>query len=276
MELLGDGDERLPHALWSPLELAAEAVIMNRSGLIGLRNPQVRRAVEAKYLTDHERRREAHLHLAACFSGSDHNQRRAVEMPWQLVKAEQWAELFDALTEEQMLFDIWNEDPWDLRHYWAEITRHTERSMVEGYRSIVEHPGKHPHSAGLAAQLLVHGGYLHEALPLARRLVDQARRAGDAGRLAVALNNLSPVLAAQGDLDARLDCARELEAVAREEGDKKGMAGALASRAGVHVVRGEFEEAASLYREEQGLRSKLGDRDGLQYCLGNQAQILVD
>jgi tetratricopeptide (TPR) repeat protein len=275
-ELLGDGDERLPHALWSPLELAAEAVIINRSGLIGLRNHQVRRAVEAKYLNEPERRRGAHLRLAAYFSGSDHNQRRAVEMPWQLVQAEQWAELFDALTDEQMVIDIWNENPWDLRHYWAELTRHTERSMADGYSSMIEHPGKHPHSAGLVAQLLVNGGYLHEALPLARQLVDQARRAGDAGRLVVALNNLSPILAAQGDLDARLDCARELEAVALEAGDKQGIAGALANRAGVHLVRGELEKAASLYREEQELRGKLGDRDGLQYCLGNQAQILVD
>lgn len=276
MDLLGGRDGRLPHALWSPLELGAEAVLINRSGLIRLRNSQVRQAAESKYLNSPEKRRNAHQDLAAYFSDSEHDQRRAVEMPWQLVQAQQWTELFDVLADEGMLIDIWDDDPWDLRHYWAEITRHTEKSMLDGYRGIIEQPGKHPHSAGLVAQLLVHGGYLHEALPLARYLVDQARRADDAGRLVVALNNLSPILAAQGDLDARLECARELEVVAREAGDKQGIAGALASRAGVHVVRGEFEEAAGLYREEQELRSKLGDRDGLQYCLGNQAQILVD
>ena len=276
MELLGEGGKRLPHALWSPFELAADAVIMSRSGLVGLRNRQVRRAVEGKYLNSPEHCRAAHLRLAAYFSDSDHNRRRAIEMPWQLAQAEQWAELYDALSDEQMLIDIWDEEPWDLHHYWAEVTRHTKWSMADGYRAIIEHPGKHPRSAGLVAQLLVRGGYLHEALPLARHLVDQARRDRDAGRLVVALNNLSPILAAQGDLDARLDCAQELEDVAREIGDKMGIAGALATRGGGYVVRGEFEKAIGLYREEEQLRRKLGDRDGLQYCLGNQAQILVD
>ena len=276
MELLGDGNARLPHALWSPFALAADAVIMNRSGLICLRNHHVRCAVESRYLNSAERRREVYLRLATFFSNSDRSRRRATELPWLLARAGEWAELYDVLSDEQVLVDIWNEEPWDLRHYWAEISRNTSRSMDDGYRAIIEHPDQHHVTAGLVAQLLVQGGFLNEALPLAQYLVNRARRDRDAGRLVVALNNLSPILAAQGDLDARLECARELEGVARDIGDKMGIAGALANRAGVYVVRGKFEKAIGLYREEEQLRRKLGDRDGLQYCIGNQAQILVD
>ena len=67
LDLLGDDGTPLPRAHWSPLYLAAEASLVNRSGLIGFFHDYLRQAVEGRYLPTEEDRRQAHLRLADYF-----------------------------------------------------------------------------------------------------------------------------------------------------------------------------------------------------------------
>ena len=48
LEMLGPGGGRLPEAIWSPLSLAAERSLLNRSGLIGFSHSYFRQAVRDK------------------------------------------------------------------------------------------------------------------------------------------------------------------------------------------------------------------------------------
>ena len=68
MDLLGEGDEPLPHALWAPFFAAAASAFVVRSGLVGFAHSYLREAVEESFFPNEESRREAHLALADYFA----------------------------------------------------------------------------------------------------------------------------------------------------------------------------------------------------------------
>ena len=57
LDLLGTGGEPLPHAVWSPLHLAAEAHLARRSGLLAPAHRSLRWAVEQRWLADADAKR---------------------------------------------------------------------------------------------------------------------------------------------------------------------------------------------------------------------------
>src|SRR4029078_1347272 len=75
LDLLGDGQQALPSAYWSPLHLAAEQSLIVRSGMLGFAHEYMRRAIQHRYLMEPEDRRAAHSHLAAYFSSRERDRR---------------------------------------------------------------------------------------------------------------------------------------------------------------------------------------------------------
>jgi len=67
LELLGSERKPLPHAYWSPLALAAEQSLVNRSGLISFSHDYLRQAVEHRYVNGKERQEVPHRRLASMF-----------------------------------------------------------------------------------------------------------------------------------------------------------------------------------------------------------------
>ena len=101
LELLGHEGAPLPRAHWSPLHLAAEASLVNRSGLIGFFHDYLRQAVEGRYLPTEEDRRRAHVRLAGYFGRQELGARQIDELPWQLAQAEAWQPLYDLLADRR-------------------------------------------------------------------------------------------------------------------------------------------------------------------------------
>jgi tetratricopeptide (TPR) repeat protein len=99
LDLLGHEGAPLPRAYWSPLHLAAETSLVNRSGLIGFFHDYLRRAVERRYLPTEEDRRQAHLRLAGYFGRQELEARKIDELPWQLAQAEDWQALLRCVTD---------------------------------------------------------------------------------------------------------------------------------------------------------------------------------
>ena len=76
LDLLGRGGVPLPRAHWAPLALAAETMLVNRSGLSRFSHDYVREAVRQKYLPKPRHRRALHLRLADHFESREVGSRR--------------------------------------------------------------------------------------------------------------------------------------------------------------------------------------------------------
>ncbi len=98
-ELDGDTGGRLPQAVWAPLHLAAEHGLVSRGGLLGFAHPDLRRAVEDRYLTSEAERRHAHLRLARFFGGRPLDIRVVEELGWQQADAGDLDGLRSTLTD---------------------------------------------------------------------------------------------------------------------------------------------------------------------------------
>jgi hypothetical protein len=75
------------------------------SGLINFANSDIKKAVEKKYLSDKDVRRQMHEEIANFFLAiEDLTERKLEELPWQLEKAQMWDQL-QAFLVDLTIFD---------------------------------------------------------------------------------------------------------------------------------------------------------------------------
>ena len=269
LEMLGDGNEPLPRAVWSPFQLAADQGLVNRSGLIGFFHEYLREAVAGAYLPGDGDKHAAHLRLARYFESRDLDPRKLDELPWQLAQGEQWEGLFDLLCDPSFLETIWEEKRYEVQSYWAALDRNMPSSLERVYERI----GRSVTPAGYVfvfSQIMSNLGYVDPALSLARLLANDERDPDPR-----AIQHLGSLLEQRGELDQALKLQRQAESISREAGDLAAKAAALGSQASVLYRQGALDEAMALWQEEERLCAELGDRDGLQTTIGNQAILLA-
>jgi tetratricopeptide (TPR) repeat protein len=134
--LLGEQDKSLPRAVWSPLYLAIEEALVNRSGLLAFFHDYLRQAVEHRYLKTDEDKRNEHLCLADYFEQCDLDERKVEELPWQLQQAKVWERLKDCVGDLN-IFDKLRIDTkrYELVGYWLAIGERYD--MVNIYRQAI-------------------------------------------------------------------------------------------------------------------------------------------
>ncbi|MCK4943271.1 MAG: DUF4062 domain-containing protein, partial [Candidatus Aminicenantes bacterium] len=120
-ELLSTAGNPLPRAVWSPLFLAVEQSLVNRSGLLTFFHEYFRQAIENRYVFDEKLKSEYHLKLADYFDAKELGTRKIEELPWQLAKSKAWERLFDLLPDQEFLLKAWEVDPYDVKIYWAQL-----------------------------------------------------------------------------------------------------------------------------------------------------------
>lgn len=69
LEIMGSTENPVPKAIWSPLYLALQEYLINRSGLLGFFHDYFRQAVKARYLSEPEDEFNMHKRLAEYFEG---------------------------------------------------------------------------------------------------------------------------------------------------------------------------------------------------------------
>jgi hypothetical protein len=109
-EIVGNNDEPLPGAFWSPLYLAVEKSLVNRSGLLSFSHEYIRTAVKKKYLQAESEERQSHLDIADYFEKKELNNRKVEELPWQLSKvsnAKSWNRLADLSKNPSFFIAAW-------------------------------------------------------------------------------------------------------------------------------------------------------------------------
>ncbi|GAB6059856.1 tetratricopeptide repeat protein [Desulfonatronum parangueonense] len=162
----------LPRALWTPLFLALEPHLSQRSGLFAYGHDFLRQAVEQKWLAEPTAQHAAHLALADYFdqhpNQADMTPRKAAEWPFHLHAAQSWDRLEACLTNIPLFLALYNDQTkWELTSYWHPLrAKPLERDMGACYTAAYEvwtrEPGNaadHSVPANLGGFLLENGHY---------------------------------------------------------------------------------------------------------------------
>ena len=273
---VADGGAPVPHAVWSPLVLAAEAGLVTHSGRLVFSTEPHRRAVERRYLKTDDDRRAAHAALARTFAAYELGPRVVDELPWQQLGAGNVGGLVATLSDLAFMDRAYRQGHAELRQLWAKAEQAGYR-VVDAYRSIVDDPAGNPDMAWEVARMVTDAGYPVQAARLHRHLVDSYRQRVDETahrRLPSALVNLGAALMGQGELIAAEAPLREAIALSRGRDDRAALQGALGNLALCLRDLGRLDDAAALFAEEEATCRGGGDTSRLQANLGNRAQLL--
>jgi len=274
LDLLGSGGEPMPRAWWSPLSLAAEASLVNRSGLIGFAHDFIRAAVEKRYVTEDFAQHAFHLWLAAYFATGRVDGRTVDELPWQLQQAAAWQRLADLLSGEKFFAVAWAKDQFEVRAYWAQIEAGSALRIAESFRPAIDNPSSSDEHAWRLSILLADTGHREEALAVRAALAEHFRQIGDVNNLAACLGGQAAILREHGDLDKAMELLMEQERICRGLGDKDCLQASLSGQAAILQARGDLDKAMELYKEQERICRELGNKTGLSISRGNQAMIL--
>jgi tetratricopeptide (TPR) repeat protein len=279
LDLLGDDDNPLPRACWSPLFLACESALTNRSGLLTFFHDYLRHAVERRYaLMFLDDGTVAHLKLARYFVARDDPRRAIEESMWQLANAEEWKLLADLLAVPEYLEVAWRLDPFGVRRAWAQIERNSPIRLVDGYRAVIEAADpddEDEERAFSVAQLLGATGHATEALAIQTRLASAFGAAGIEANAVAAMGSRANILADHGEFEEAMALLDEAERMCRKSRDDARLQAILGGQANVLRARGETERAMACYSEVEGISRRLGDHATLRAVLNNQAALLL-
>jgi len=208
LELLGTKGKELPHVYWSPLFLAAEESLVNRSGLLTFFHNYMRKAVEDRYLSDTEQRRKAHLQLADYFEKKTLDERQADELPWQLRQAEARDRLRACLLDIDRFLLMEKQSQEELMEYWVFLgeDRVMGKAYLKGFESwsgkLKRTDTGISYAANELALFLLHAANHAEAEPLMRRAlkIDEQSFGENHPKVAIRLNNLAQLLKATNRL----------------------------------------------------------------------------
>ncbi len=276
LDLLGEGGESLPVAVFAPLYLAAEHSLVSRSGLIGFFHDYMRKAVEDRYLPTAENQQKRHLHLAEYFATLELSPRAVDELPWQLAEAESWQGLCDLLADLEFFEQAWQENQFEVKRYWVKIEDTSFLRLVDAYKPVLDAPDEVHDSEKLVhvSSLLDDTGHLSEALSLWQLLAERYQQAGDLKSQASCLRCQGVTLWQRSDLEGAMELYKQAECISRELGDLRGLSAALGNQGIILSQRGDPDGAMVLYKEQERISRELEDRDSLMRSLGNQGIIL--
>ncbi|MEY2453591.1 MAG: hypothetical protein QOD92_3165 [Acidimicrobiaceae bacterium] len=266
LDLLGGGQDPLPHATWAPLFLAAEEGLVTRSGYLRFATEVHRKAVEDRYAPS----ATGHATLAEYFATQPLGPRVVDELPWHQLAVGHVDALARTLGDAAFTDLAYRQSLPDLRRLWTRAEA-AGRSMVDGYAPVIADPAGHSDAAWQVARLLTDAGHLDAGIRLHRFLVDNA----DDRTRTSALVNLGSAQWLHGDLDGADSTLTEAVEREREQGanDTTVRRAALGNLAMARRDRGDFDGALLLFTEEEQLCREADDTHGLQASLGNQAQL---
>jgi len=128
---------QLPRYALSEFLIALEFHLMQRNGLYTFFHNYLRQAVEERYLTDNEKIKTAHRHLAHYFADSPYNSRRRDEEPWQWEHAESWDNYRKCLTDVEFIAPLLvDERRHELLAFWRVYQEHFDISST--YRKVID------------------------------------------------------------------------------------------------------------------------------------------
>ena len=289
-ELLGARGDPFPAARWAPFHLAAESLLIERSGLIGFSHQYIRDAVQRRYLAGERERLQCHQFLGYYFMGESlaagqFGPRMVEECPWQLRQAQDWKLLASLLSTPQFVAHGWLADHYQVAGYWSDVEAHSSFRVLEAFSDVLRAPSEYGPWLYPIARLLEDMGHLKEALALRNHLLakdpcqllgpEAAAEVGAAQAQALNLSTSAILAMKLGNLDEASRLFKEEEELLRHSGDEAGVASCLGNQAYLLRTQGNLEEAVRLFSEVEALLRKLNDRRGIAALLDNLASIAL-
>jgi tetratricopeptide (TPR) repeat protein len=308
-ELLGSEGKPMPMAYWSPLSLALEQSLLNRSGLIDFAHDYLRKAAENLYLPEIIMQQQSHLRLADYFEARPgESPRRMDELPWQLAAAWEMQRLYTLLGNLEFFADAWEFDHVEVKRLWAEVEHFSPYRMLDAYQKVINDPDQYNKHVWCIASLLELTGHLEEAFPLRTFLVEHSRQAGDQANLQASIFNMATILQTRGDLGGALALYKEQERICRKVvkakaevkadllaslgnkfaarmeammsgdmmGEEAGLSASLRNQGLILEARGDLEGSIALIKESERIEREMGNKAGLLETLVNKGSILHD
>jgi tetratricopeptide (TPR) repeat protein len=273
LEMLGKDSEPLPRAYWSPLYLAADKALVNRSGLIGFSHEYFREAVRGRYLPAEKDQASTHLSLADYFEAQEIGPRKIDELPWQLAQAESWGHLYTLLSYLPFFEACWENNQFELKFYWAQVEASSNQQMTEAYISVVEDPWRYEEFLWSLSRLFHDTGHLSQAMQLYEHLVACSQKTRDYATLQAVLGKRGNILSDWGQPMEAMALYKQQEQLCRKLGNKDDLQGCICDQANIISAEGRLKEAMELYKQQEQICLEVGNKDGLQRSLGNQAFI---
>jgi len=210
LDLLGDREEPLPRAHWTPFYLAAESALANRGGLLNFGHAYLQSAVEALWLGRPDAMPAFRQRLADYFSTiPEPADRKLDELPELLLHLEAWDALKDLLTDIPTFLRLRDvRRMWDLHRYWLPLARHHDPARAYNHAIESWAAATRPDPV-LSARLLNDVAVFHYeradhagAEPLYRRALamDEASYGPGHPNVAFRLSNLAALLQATNRL----------------------------------------------------------------------------
>lgn len=266
----------LPHAVWSPFHLAAEAHLVRRSGVLAPANASVRWAIEQRWLASPEAAQAVHARLAASFGAAAAAGPRVLdELPWACAGAGEWDRLVGCLADGPFLLALTARDPLAPRRLWQRVETEGARPMAAAYAGLPTGTEAELKPAFTAAALLLLAGHLPEGVALLDRLVEGYRAVGDDKGLRSALSNLTVARYQLGQHAAALATGTEAAALARAAADDERLQPVLNASVLALVALHRGEEALALSAEDESVSRRLDDPALLAGCFGARAAALL-
>jgi nephrocystin-3 len=134
--LLGSPGDPLPHALWSPVYMALQGLLVDRWGILDVMHEDFLPAIQQRFLTDEKTQRDMHVRLAKYFASRKTDDRKVDELPWQLARAQAWKPLHDCITNLGVFWRLSVQArQWELNAYWGLL--HDQFDMAAAYQECI-------------------------------------------------------------------------------------------------------------------------------------------
>ena len=274
LDLLGNDGSALPRAYWSPLYLAAEQGLINKSGLLGFFHMYLRKAIESRYLPDDTWKNRVHSRLADYFYLCPKGQRRIDELPWHLDAVNSWDKLKNLLTDSTFFPDAWLVNEFDIKRYWSTIEKYSKNTIADSYSDCVKNPGKYTSDyLVMCSKLFENTSHLCESYALNKHLIDNFRRTSDITNYHKSLRNQAWILYQTGFLDRSMEIHKELEESCRKHNDLYSLQKSLGNQGLILFDKGDLPDAMVLHKEKERICRETKNKESLHGSLGNQALI---
>jgi nephrocystin-3 len=215
LDLLGDGERRLPRALWTPLFFALEPHLSQREGLFAYGHDFLRQAVEETAMPTEEQRRVCHLRIADYFELHPQQRamssRKAAEWPYQLRAANAWDRLKAGLRDISLFLALCNDETqWEMTRYWLSFPHRMNIDMGSELARAVDDWQKapaHTDDIDVSAEVglfLQQNGYYEDSDRLLRSALGRCESRFGRGHPTTLLlvGNLGATLESKGDYTA--------------------------------------------------------------------------
>jgi hypothetical protein len=154
---------RVPPLFWSPLFTALRNGLVNCCGQLILASDSFRQAVRDRYRGRPEAQ-GANLRLAVHFLESEDVARRVDELPWQLVKARQWKQLYEVLCDPDVFPSLYRRDPNLVEATWRVLEARSEHRLDHAVTRALDDAEAHARSLRYYTALLQRKGRLGDAI----------------------------------------------------------------------------------------------------------------